>query len=176
MAKTKKLRAVRHGERWQIKLGVDLLYIAFVDRVQTTLHVSPIPDTITALESGRRYYRNLMGGQWQGRDPDGTFGEIKATERIEQLEKIRALCLPYPNIGNSVEWEHPVSREVLRGTVLEVAKDKRGVCKAWVQTAEGKRHCVPRIKLTGAENEAKAAPAPKEDYGDHFDFAAKAGE
>jgi hypothetical protein len=176
MAKTKKLRAVRHGEGWQIKQGADLLYMAFVDRVHKILHVSPTPDTIAALESGRRYHKNLMGGRWQGTDPDGNVREIKETERRSRLEAIHALCLPFPNIGDPVDWEHPVSREVLRGTVLEVAKDKRGVCKAWVETADGKRHCVPRIKLTGAENEAKATPAPKKDYGDHLDFAAKAGK
>jgi hypothetical protein len=62
MTKTKKLRAVRQGEGWQIKQGPDLLYMAFVDRVHKILHGSP-PDTIAALESGRRYHKNLMGGQ-----------------------------------------------------------------------------------------------------------------
>jgi hypothetical protein len=52
MTKTKKLRAVRQGEGWQIKQGPDLLYMAFVDRVDKILHGSP-PDTIAALESGR---------------------------------------------------------------------------------------------------------------------------
>jgi hypothetical protein len=38
MTKTKKLRAVRQGEGWQIKQGPDLLYMAFVDRVHKILH------------------------------------------------------------------------------------------------------------------------------------------
>jgi hypothetical protein len=80
MTKTKKLRAVRQGEGWQIKQGPDLLYMAFVDCVHKILHGSP-PDTIAALESGRRYHKNLMGGQWQGTDPGGNVGEIKETER-----------------------------------------------------------------------------------------------
>jgi hypothetical protein len=61
------------------------------------------------------------------------------------------------DVGDPVEWIHPVSGDVLRGTVLEIGKNKKNESLVWFETAEGKRHCVPNIQLRRPDNEAKAA-------------------
>jgi hypothetical protein len=148
MEKKKELRAVRKDDGWVIKLGSDVLYVAFVDRAKRVLHVSPVPDTLEALESGRRYQKNLMSGEWRGTDPDGRGGKIADVALIARLDAIRILCPPFPTVGSLVVFSHPNSNDPTPGVVLEVSRNKQKVWKAWVETAEGTRYCIPKAALT----------------------------
>jgi hypothetical protein len=162
MARTKrpkKLKAVRENDGWQIKEGTALLYTVFLDGGQKILHVSPVPDTLEALESGRRYYRNLLDGPWLGKDPDGSGAAIKNSELVERLDAIRSLCLPFPNIGDRASYTLPVSEKVLQGTVLEVGKHKRGFWRAWFKPDGGATISVSRKELSKPKAEAKSANA-----------------